>query len=423
MQLELRFLQTPYERLRPRDRTRERELVASLEAHGQQRPIVVVTSSTAGQFVVIDGHRRIRALTKLGRDLVAAHCLPLSAGEALVEVRVRHLAPRLSALEEGWLVRELVEQQGRSPEEVARVVGRSERWVVGRLQLARDLPTPLEELVSSGRLSLGAVTRLVIPVARAYPARAVEFGHKLAGARLCGQAIARLARMFHHGSLDVRQVLVADPVRLLRAQEEDRQTVPPHLEALELHERSAIEALEELTRRTRAAAARLEALQIEFGTSPEFDQALQSASERLDRETTELWLRLSGLGMRQWQPREQEGDNKDAQQADACSRSRPASEERIRNPQDSQGPGDLTQEGQGDPREPEPGSELSEPPPAARATPGDGSLAVSELQGQRLSGGRGTLREAPQTNPLLDRDALLPPAQVRSPEPHAGSGG
>ena len=166
LELERRFLETPYDRLRPRDRLQERDLVASLEAHGQQVPIVVVAAATRGQFVVVDGHRRLRALQKLGRDLVTARCLPMSAAEALVEVRTHHLAPRLSPLEEGWLVRELIEQAGRTPEEVARLAGRSVRWVSGRLLLARGLPTALEGLVVAGRLSVKAAAELVIPVAR-----------------------------------------------------------------------------------------------------------------------------------------------------------------------------------------------------------------------------------------------------------------
>jgi ParB-like chromosome segregation protein Spo0J len=40
--LELRFVSTPYQHLRVRDRRAERVLLASIEEHGQQFPITVI---------------------------------------------------------------------------------------------------------------------------------------------------------------------------------------------------------------------------------------------------------------------------------------------------------------------------------------------------------------------------------------------
>jgi len=72
VELELRFLETPFQELRIRDRKIERALLVSLEETGQQFPIWVIPGDRSGVYVVIDGHRRIRGLKKLGRDLVRA---------------------------------------------------------------------------------------------------------------------------------------------------------------------------------------------------------------------------------------------------------------------------------------------------------------------------------------------------------------
>lgn len=421
LQLERRFLELPYERLRPRNRASERELAASLETHGQQAAIVVVAAATPGHFVVIDGHRRLRALEKLGRDLVSARLLRISAAEALVEVRAHRLAPRLSALEEGWLVRELIEQAAQTPETVAGLVGRSVRWVSGRLALARRLPTALESLVLAGRLSLAAATELVIPVARSYPAAAVDFGQRLAKAHLAGNAIATLARLFRRGSLAVRQMLVDDPVRLLRAHEEERISAPPALARLDMHERSALEALEELTRLTRATSVRLEGLSIAHGTSADFEVALARAAARLEAEQTELQMNLEMLGAPRAQQARQGGKSSDYQ-GDARSSVSPAPEEELRDPPDRSSARDVAHQRDPDPEQPDDGGASDGARRIARLPPGDDPGIVRGLRGEPLAGGGGAFREARETDPLFNRDAVLPGPQAGRPDPPEPAG-
>ena len=71
MELELHQLELRYEGLKCRCAARERRLIASLAELGQQVPIVVVAGD-GERFVVIDGHKRVRALRRLGRDTVQA---------------------------------------------------------------------------------------------------------------------------------------------------------------------------------------------------------------------------------------------------------------------------------------------------------------------------------------------------------------
>lgn len=421
LSLERRFLETPYERLRPRDREGERELAAELAAHGQAVAIVVVAAATEGHFVVIDGHRRLRALEKLGYDLVRARVLEMSAAEALVEVRARQLAPRLSALEEGWLVRELIEQAARTPEEVARIVGRSKRWVLGRLALARGLPTALEPLVASGRLSVKAATGLVIPVAACYPTQAIEFAQQLAEAHFSGLAIDELARLFRRGSIGVQQMLVADPMRLLRAHEENRQTVPPRLAALDLHEKSVVESLEELTRLTRGARARLEAMVATHGTSAEFEKALAIAWARLSAEQTELQVTLELAGLTALKQEGQGGNNHDTQ-GNAQGSALPAPQEELRDPADRPGPRDVPYERDRHSLESEPRGAADATLPDPDRAPGVDPGAPYELRREPFAGGRGALGEARQARALLDGDAVLPQAQAREPLPPEPAG-
>jgi len=135
MELEFHQLERRYEALRVLSPQRERRLLVSLEAHGQQQPIIVVRHSEApDRYVVIDGYKRLRALKRLKQDTVEATLWDLSEAEALVLERSLRNAPGESALEQGWLLAELSRSAGWSQEELARRFDRSPSWVSRRLR-------------------------------------------------------------------------------------------------------------------------------------------------------------------------------------------------------------------------------------------------------------------------------------------------
>ena len=66
MQLEFHQLDRRWEHLRVRHPARQRRLLASLAASGQQTPIVVVAvADAADRYLVIDGYKRVAALQQL----------------------------------------------------------------------------------------------------------------------------------------------------------------------------------------------------------------------------------------------------------------------------------------------------------------------------------------------------------------------
>ena len=92
MEVEFHQLELRYERLKVVRPEQERRLLASLAEVGQQVPIVVVAEAAEGPFVVIDGHKRVRALRRLGRDTVAASCWPGEEAEALIATHLVNAA-------------------------------------------------------------------------------------------------------------------------------------------------------------------------------------------------------------------------------------------------------------------------------------------------------------------------------------------
>ncbi len=142
MKLEFHQLDRRYEHLRVENPQRQRQLLASLAASGQQTPIVVVAvPDHPDRYLVIDGYKRIAALRQLGRDTVEAVVWPMNEVQALVLDRSLHWSEPESALEEGWLLAELEQRFDYGLEKLARQFDRSVSWVSRRLALVELLGT------------------------------------------------------------------------------------------------------------------------------------------------------------------------------------------------------------------------------------------------------------------------------------------
>jgi hypothetical protein len=147
MELELHQLDWRYEALRTRSARRERRLLAALSEVGQQTPIVVVRDGE--RWVVVDGYKRVRALPRLGQDVVRAAEWMLSELEALVLERVMRASDGDSAIEQGWLLRERAAL--RSGAGRTRAAFRSEHELGGRrLGLVTDLPASVQGAGAGG---------------------------------------------------------------------------------------------------------------------------------------------------------------------------------------------------------------------------------------------------------------------------------
>lgn len=166
MDIELHELELRYASLRISRPAQHTRLVASLAQHGQHDPVMVVKVKSGG-FVLIDGYARVRALRELGRDIVRAVVLELEDASALVLTWRFEANGRRSALEDGWLVAELIERHSWSRGQVADRLQRSKSWVCRRLALVRNLPPEVEEAVRAGRVPAHAAMKYLVPLARA----------------------------------------------------------------------------------------------------------------------------------------------------------------------------------------------------------------------------------------------------------------
>jgi ParB/RepB/Spo0J family partition protein len=213
MELEFHQLDLRYERLRVRQLARERRLLASLADTGQQMPIVVVTA--ASSYVVVDGHKRVRCLRQLHRDLIAAVAWEMSEPEALIFRQLLRTDATDSAFEQGWLLRTLHDEHGVALDLLARRFDRSVSWVSRRLSLVRTLPDAVQQHVQDGRIVPHAAMKYLVPLARANAGDCVRLAAAIAPHRLTTRQIGRLYQRYLAGPEATRALVLTDPSLVL----------------------------------------------------------------------------------------------------------------------------------------------------------------------------------------------------------------
>jgi ParB family chromosome partitioning protein len=222
MDLEFHQLDLRYEELRSRSPVQEKRLLSSLAEVGQQTPIVVVSAPEVPRQVVIDGYKRVRLLQRLCKDVVRATSWDLSEAEALLLERMLRAGDADSALEQGWFLRELRDRFQLSGAELGQRFGRTESWVSRRLALVAELPETVQRHVRAGAIGAHVAMKYLVPLARANRSDAERLADAIAPHRLSSRQMAVLYAAWSGASIKTRELVLKDPVLVLRAHEETR---------------------------------------------------------------------------------------------------------------------------------------------------------------------------------------------------------
>jgi ParB/RepB/Spo0J family partition protein len=166
VELSVEHLATDYGGIRAADPQAEEKLLASIARQGLSVPILVAGEDT-GQYQVLDGFRRLRALSQLGIPSVKALLWPGTVVDGLLFTRRQQTGSRAGPLEEGFLIEALVEHQGLTLDKIATGLCRTKSWVHRRLSLVRCLPAEVRERVLKGELTGYVATKYAVPLARA----------------------------------------------------------------------------------------------------------------------------------------------------------------------------------------------------------------------------------------------------------------
>lgn len=220
--IDLHQLDRPYAGLRTRDEGRQARLVGAISRDGLQQAVLVV--ARAERFVLVDGYRRVAAIETLGGDTVAAVVLEMDEVEALSYAHRLDANRRRSALEDGWLLRELVEAFGLRQHQLVAKLQRSPSWVSRRLALVRELPVAVQDAVRDGHLGAHAAEKFFVPLARANKRHAETLARNVAPLRPSDRQVERLYAAWRSADTETRQRIVEHPALFLRV---DESPAPP----------------------------------------------------------------------------------------------------------------------------------------------------------------------------------------------------
>lgn len=216
LQLEHHQLERRYDGLRVEDLQRHRRLLASLAAHGQQNPVLVIAGESAGQYILIDGYIRSALLEDLGIDLVLAVQLDLEEAEALILAHRLDARRTRSALEEGWFIAELIARHGLTQQDIAERLSRSSSWVCRRLALVEKLPAVAQNAVRAGTIPAQAAMKSLVPLARANRTHCQRLVQAIGRTPISVRQVDTLYRAWRQADDTVRDRIVNDPWLLLK---------------------------------------------------------------------------------------------------------------------------------------------------------------------------------------------------------------
>lgn len=222
VEVEIDSLDLRYGKLRARRPTLEKRLMASMEEAGQQSPVIVVAGEEPGRWVLIEGRKRVRALKRLKAEAVNAVVWELAPCEALISAYQLQDGSGYNALEEGWLVWELVRGGGLTLAEVGRRLERSKAWVSGRLGLVEGLPERVLEGVQSGKIGAYVATRYLLPFARANASDCEKLAEKIMEHDFRSRDVEALCQHYAAAGANSKRRMMEEPARFLAAFKEAR---------------------------------------------------------------------------------------------------------------------------------------------------------------------------------------------------------
>jgi ParB family chromosome partitioning protein len=216
-EMNLEALELRHEMLRVKQPSMEKNLLASLSDQGQQSPVIAVQDGD--RMVIIDGHKRVRALKRLKAGTVEVMVWEMPEAEALAAHYRLSAQGSRNSFEEGWLIETLHRSFGWTLGEIGKKLLKSKSWVSRRLSLVEECPAALAEAVLNGRVGVHAVVAYLVPLRRRNTPEARVLVEKLPDLDLADREIRAVVTSFGTAGAEVRKKIAEDPVLYLKARE------------------------------------------------------------------------------------------------------------------------------------------------------------------------------------------------------------
>jgi len=194
----------------------------SIDQYGQLTPVNVIPNSS--RYILIDGHLRVKALARMGRDTVWAIVMDTDEHTALIQSLTREQHRPCNPLEEAGVIHELHINFKLSLARIARELGKDKSWVKRRLDLLQSLPENILELVRAGHISVWSASRIFAPLARANAEHAAKLAEYIVTHCLSNRELHEFFQEYKKSPGKIREKMVDNPELFLKLKKHREQS-------------------------------------------------------------------------------------------------------------------------------------------------------------------------------------------------------
>ena len=129
------------------------ELAASIKKHGLMQPVIVIEDN--GEFILVAGERRLRAVKSLDQKEIKAIVSDISLNELREYALIENIQREdLNPVEIAASLKSLIDEHGYTHETLAKNIGKSRSYITNILRLL-NLPEFVKEKVAQNQISYG----------------------------------------------------------------------------------------------------------------------------------------------------------------------------------------------------------------------------------------------------------------------------
>ena len=198
------------------------EMAGSIEAEGLYHPILV--REHGERFEIISGHLRKEAFLRLNRPEIEGRVINTGDVEAkAMLISTNRNQHPLSAIEEAWVVDNLLTKEKISIRECARVLKVSASWVCHRRSLVRDLIRNVQIDVLLGLVSAKAA----IQIASVHAREQLKISELAKERGLSLREVEQLVRIMKRDDIndEIKELALDDPREVIKSIEEKKRII------------------------------------------------------------------------------------------------------------------------------------------------------------------------------------------------------
>ncbi len=194
-----------FEGCRLKDRKKEELLLTSILEQGLKEPLQCI-EKPGGEFILLDGFKRLRCAKKLGIEVVPVASLGEDAACGILQFIRVSAAPGLTVFEQAALVDELNRSYEMGVREIARQLDKSAGWVAMRLGLIESMSPAVKKEILSGRFPVRSYMYTLRMFTRVNTAKDVNaFVRAVSGKGLSIREIETLAGGYFKGGEKLKE--------------------------------------------------------------------------------------------------------------------------------------------------------------------------------------------------------------------------